>query len=338
MKSSCRVSITNSVIMDWMEGKHRGFIEKIFFRKKGGKDFQMCHVSSEYFSVFSLQWLNDDERTLVTSSSSSFVVVRWRTFLFQRGQLKMKMTLKVHHQVTRFRSSNLLHKPREWIIFCLFYTCDCDRELLKTEILSIGILIPSSCRFPLRPKDKVRNFQGILFSLSSAKLNGRFLFFEVEYVQQVRPRPKCLPFDCVWQMICGLIFFTNRPIGFSFISHSHPPPFLQQFMLLAILFFLHLIFPCLWLFVGFSFHGCWGQQVRNRHTQQHRLSLGVAVDCLVLRPVSLFFVIVSPPSCPTKCVVMTQVVKSFSKNRCAHVVATPFRRSAPWPILFRVFP
>ena len=76
MKSSCRVSITNSVIMDWMEGKHRGFIEKIFFRKKGGKDFQMCHVSSEYFSVFSLQWLNDDERTLVTSSSSSFVVVR----------------------------------------------------------------------------------------------------------------------------------------------------------------------------------------------------------------------------------------------------------------------
>lgn len=126
-------------------------IDKTFFRKKEERILKCFTFSPSISPLFSL-WLNYDERTLVTSSS--FVVVRWRTFPLQRGQVKMKMTLKVH-QVTRFRSSNLLHKPRQRIIPCLFHTCDCDRERLKRKFFQSEFEFHRPVAFHNAPKTKL---------------------------------------------------------------------------------------------------------------------------------------------------------------------------------------
>lgn len=126
-------------------------IDKTFFRKKEERILKCFTFSPSISPLFSL-WLNYDERTLVTSSS--FVVVRWRTFPLQRGQVKMKMTLKVH-QVTRFRSSNLLHKPRQRIIPCLFHTCDCDRERLKRKFFQSEFEFHRPAAFHNAPKTKL---------------------------------------------------------------------------------------------------------------------------------------------------------------------------------------
>ena len=105
---------------------------------------------------------------------------------------------------------------------------------------SNSIVLPLS----ITPQRQSYKYSRHFFPLSSANLNGRFLCIEV---QQVRPRPKCSPFDCAWQMICGLKirhnFSSSQIDRLDFLSFPTLP--LQQ--LFVILFFLHLIFPRLWL-------------------------------------------------------------------------------------------